>query len=83
MSPTTTPSPKYPNWNVAVLAILREHKCPIGLQTLYSKVRAAAPHLVNGNPQNTDPKIRQVVQRLARLGLVVHVGKGVWEAARK
>ena len=84
MQPTNNqPSPKHPNWNVAVLAVLREHKGPITPRTLYSKVRAAAPDLVAGNPLHADDKIRQVLQRVGRLGLADHVGRGLWEAARK
>jgi len=51
-------------------------KAPSDFKPSTARSALRRPHLVNGNPQNTDPKIRQVVQRLARLGLVDHVGKG-------
>ncbi len=72
--------PRYPTWGDAVLSILRERGAPVTLRDLYSMVRSAAPHLVAGNPNHANDKIRQVVQRLGRKGLVDHVGKGVWAA---
>jgi hypothetical protein len=84
MQPTTQqPSKTLPTWNAAVLAALQSFPGPVKLRVLYAKVRRMAPGLVAGNPNFTNDKIRQVVQRLARKGLANHVGKGVWEAARK
>ena len=65
-----------------MLAALQSFRGPVTLSVLYAKVRVLAPGLVAGNPNFTDDKIRQVVQRLARQGLANHVRKGVWEAAR-
>ena len=84
MQPTTKQSSKFPStWNAAVLKALHTFPGPVALRQLYAKVRALAPELVAGNPNHTDAKIRQVVQRLARQGLARHVRKGIWEAARK
>lgn len=65
-----------------MLAALRSFPEPIALSVLYAKVRGSAPGLVAGNPNHADAKIRQVVQRLARQGMAIHVRKGIWEAAR-
>jgi hypothetical protein len=70
------------SWNEVVLAVLRQQDGPVHLSVLYSAVRRAAPNLVKGNPDWTDAKVRQVVQRLAACGLVVHPRIGFWGAAR-
>ena len=85
MSPQTTKkkaSAESRSWNDVVLAVLRQQDGPVHLSVLYSAVRRAAPELVKGNPDWTDAKVRQVVQRLAVRGLVVHPKIGYWGAAR-
>jgi len=70
------------SWNEVVLAVLRQQDGPVHLSVLYSAVRRAAPNLVKGNPDWTDAKVRQVVQRLAVRGLAVHPKIGYWGAAQ-
>jgi hypothetical protein len=85
MSPDTTKkkaTAESQSWNDVVLAVLRQQDGPIHLSVLYGAVRRAAPELVNGNPDWTDAKVRQVVQRLAARGLVVHPRIGFWGAAQ-
>ena len=86
MSPRATKRKKAPakskKWNDVVLAVLRQQDGPVHLSVLYSAVRRAAPELVAGNPDGTNDKIRQVVQRLAARGLAVHPKIGYWGAAR-
>jgi len=85
MSPDTTKkkaSAESRNWNDVVLAVLRQQAGPVHLSVLYSAVRRAAPELVKGNPDWTNDKVRQVVQRLAARGLVVHPKIGYWGAAQ-
>jgi len=85
MSPDTTnkkASAESQSWDDVVLAVLRQQDGPIHLSVLYSAVRREAPELVKGNPDWTDAKIRQVVQRLAARGLAVHPKIGFWGAAQ-
>jgi len=85
MSPDTTKkkaSAESQSWNDVVLAVLRQQAGAVHLSVLYGAVRRAAPNLVKGNPDWTDAKVRQVVQRLAARGLVVHPRIGFWGAAR-
>jgi hypothetical protein len=86
MSPDTTTNKKASaeskGWNDVVLAVLRQQDGPVHLSVLYSAVRRAAPELVAGNPDWTNDKIRQVVQRLAARGLAVHPKIGYWGAAQ-
>jgi hypothetical protein len=85
MSPETTKkkaSAESKDWNDVVLAVLRQQAGPVHLSVLCGAVRQAAPELVQGNPDWTNDKIRQVVQRLAARGLVVHPGIGFWKAAQ-
>jgi hypothetical protein len=85
MSPDTTKkkaSAESRNWNDVVLAVLRQQDGPVHLSVLYGAVRQAAPELVQGNPDWTNDKIRQVVQRLAARGLVVYPKIGYWGAAQ-
>ena len=85
MSPDTTKkkaSAESQNWNKVVLAVLRQQGGPVHLTVLYGAVRRAAPKLVNGNPDWTNDKIRQVVQRLGARGLAVHPKIGYWGATQ-
>jgi hypothetical protein len=70
------------SWNDVVLAVLRQQGGPVHLSVLYSAVRRAAPELVKGNPDWTNDKVRQVVQRLGARGLAVHPKIGFWGAAQ-
>jgi hypothetical protein len=86
MSPDTTTNEKASaeskSWNDVVLAVLRQQDGSVHLSVLYSAVRRAAPELVKGNPDWTNDKIRQVVQRLGARGLAVHPKIGYWGAAQ-
>ena len=85
MSPDTTnkkASAESKSWNDVVLAVLRQQAGSVHLSVLYGAVRRAAPELVQGNPDWTNDKIRQVVQRLAARGLVVHPKIGYWGATQ-